>query len=130
MLKLRFRRKDDISQLNSAWIREQLNTQISLLTKLNDRIFFLEKKVEELKEEILELRRKLRERGKEIRLSEKTKLAIKLIIRKHGRVTASQLSRLINLSRTRCNEYLKQMEKEGILTSKIEGKKKFYFLRS
>ncbi|MCD6371247.1 MAG: winged helix-turn-helix domain-containing protein [Candidatus Aenigmarchaeota archaeon] len=64
--------------------------------------------------------------GGGIRLSEKTKLAIKLLIKKHGGVTASQLSKLINLSRTRCNEYLKQMEKEGMLKSKVEGKKKKY----
>lgn len=59
----------------------------------------------------------------------KTKEAIKLILQKYGKVTPSQLSRLIKLSRTRCNEYLKEMENEGIALSIIDSRKKFYSLR-
>jgi response regulator of citrate/malate metabolism len=59
----------------------------------------------------------------------KTKDAIKVILQKHRELTSSELSRLIKLSRTRCNEYLKEMENEGILTAKINCRKKLYFLR-
>jgi len=59
----------------------------------------------------------------------KTKGAIKLILQKHKELTSSELGRIIKLSRTRCNEYLKEMENEGILTSKINCRKKLYSLR-
>ncbi|MFH0896867.1 MAG: winged helix-turn-helix transcriptional regulator [Candidatus Bathyarchaeota archaeon] len=62
-------------------------------------------------------------------MSVKTKEAIKLILQKHTELTSSELGRLIKLSRTRCNEYLKEMENNGILTSKINCRKKMYFLR-
>mgnify|MGYP001379926662 CR=1 FL=1 len=62
-------------------------------------------------------------------MSIKTKEAIKLILQKHTELTSSELGRIIKLSRTRCNEYLKEMENEGILTSKINCRKKMYFLR-
>lgn len=59
----------------------------------------------------------------------KTKDAIKLILQKHQELTSSELSRIINLSRTRCNEYLKDMENEGILVSRVNCRKKLYSLR-
>lgn len=59
----------------------------------------------------------------------KTKDAIKLILQKHQELTSSELSRIIKLSRTRCNEYLKDMENEGILVSRINCRKKLYSLR-
>jgi response regulator of citrate/malate metabolism len=59
----------------------------------------------------------------------KTKGAIKLILQKYKELTSSELSRVIKLSRTRCNEYLKEMENEGILLSKINCRKKLYSLR-
>ncbi|MEM5778593.1 MAG: winged helix-turn-helix domain-containing protein [Candidatus Aenigmatarchaeota archaeon] len=62
-------------------------------------------------------------------MSVKTKEAIKLILQKHKELTSSELSKIIKLSRTRCNEYLKEMENDGILTSKIRCRKKFYSLR-
>jgi response regulator of citrate/malate metabolism len=62
-------------------------------------------------------------------MSVKTKDAIRLILQKHTELTSSELSRVIKLSRTRCNEYLKELENEGILTSKINCRKKMYFLR-
>ena len=62
-------------------------------------------------------------------MSLKTKDAIKVILQKHKELTSSELSRIIKLSRTRCNEYLKEMENEGILISRINCRKKLYSLR-
>lgn len=59
----------------------------------------------------------------------KTKDAIKLILQKYQELTSSELSRVIKLSRTRCNEYLKDMENEGILVSRTNCRKKLYSLR-
>jgi DNA-binding Lrp family transcriptional regulator len=62
-------------------------------------------------------------------VTSKTKEAIKMILQKYGELTPLQLSRLIKLSRTRCNEYLKEMEKEGVAISRVESRKKYYKLR-
>ena len=62
-------------------------------------------------------------------LTVKNKGAIKLIIQRYGEMTSSKLSNIIKLSRTRCNEYLVEMEKDGILVSEMRGKQKFYKIR-
>jgi response regulator of citrate/malate metabolism len=62
-------------------------------------------------------------------MSVKTKEAIRLILQKHMELTSAELGKLIKLSRTRCNEYLKEMENDGILASKINCRKRLYFLR-
>ena len=52
------------------------------------------------------------------------------LLQQHGKLSSSQLAQLMNLSRTRCNEYFKQMEKLGIAEPILIGKEKFYKLRS
>ena len=61
--------------------------------------------------------------------SAKTIEAIKIILDKHGNMTSMELSKLIKLSRTRCNEYLREMEDLGILVSKVNSRKKIYGIR-
>ncbi|MGC9310634.1 MAG: helix-turn-helix domain-containing protein [Candidatus Aenigmatarchaeota archaeon] len=41
-------------------------------------------------------------------------------------MTASDVGRILKMSRNRANEYLRCMEKKGILKSGFSGKKKFY----
>jgi len=92
----------------------------------------LARKIENIEKKLEELERVIRENGirpESFTISAKTKEAIKLILQKHRQLTAKELGKLINLSRTRCNEYLKQMELEGVLSSKTIGRKKYYFLR-
>ena len=52
------------------------------------------------------------------------------MLRRHSRLTSMQLSQLIGLSRTRCNEYFKEMETLNIVEPVILGKEKFYTLKS
>lgn len=52
------------------------------------------------------------------------------LLQKHSKLSSSQLAQLMNLSRTRCNEYFKQMESLGIIEPIIVGKEKFYMLKS
>ena len=58
----------------------------------------------------------------------KRKKQIIYLFKQHDSLTSSQLSELIQISRTRCTEYLKEMEKEGIVKGKIKKRKKFYEL--
>ncbi|MFW9852800.1 MAG: winged helix-turn-helix transcriptional regulator [Candidatus Thorarchaeota archaeon] len=99
--------------------------ELERLKKLSEKIDKIESKLKGLDDIISAGGMSLQPRT----ISVKTKEAIRLILQKYGKVTASELSRLIKLSRTRCNEYLKDMEEEGLLLSIIDSRKKFYSLR-
>jgi len=86
--------------------------------------------MKEIQDLLQEIKRSLREKKREIvPVKLKKKEAIKLLLQKHGKLTSSMLSQLIGLSRTRCNEYLKELEEEGIVTSEIRDRKKYYMLK-
>ena len=59
----------------------------------------------------------------------RTKKEIITVMQKYGRVNPEKLGRLIGLSRARANEYLKELEHEGLAKSIEVGKKKFYTLQ-
>jgi len=46
----------------------------------------------------------------------------------HRMLSSSQLAQMMGLSRTRCNEYFKQMEEIGIVKGTDAGKERFYQL--
>lgn len=52
------------------------------------------------------------------------------LLQHHGKLSSAELSRHIGLSRTRSNEYFKQMEILGIVEPVEIGKQKFYRLSS
>ncbi|MEM5853467.1 MAG: winged helix-turn-helix domain-containing protein [Candidatus Aenigmatarchaeota archaeon] len=52
------------------------------------------------------------------------------LLQEHGKLSSSQLSQILGLSRTRCNEYFKQMEDLGLVEGIEIGKEKFYKLKS
>jgi len=52
------------------------------------------------------------------------------LLERHEKLTSSDLSQLIGLSRTRCNEYFKLMEKLGIVETILGGREKFYRLKA
>jgi len=51
---------------------------------------------------------------------------IRSILQEHEKLTSTQLSQIMDLSRTRCNEYFKQMENLGMVEPLIIGKEKYY----
>ena len=59
----------------------------------------------------------------------KVKEMMNLLIQQHGTLSAPQLSDMMNLSRTRCSEYLKEMEMNGVLVSELNCRKKFFRIR-
>lgn len=94
-------RKDEIKQINS---------------QLED----LSKKVDDLQET-------LSSSGSSSTKLRKKKEVV-YYIKKNEKVTTTELSEKMDLSRTRCSEYLNEMKREGILTSEKKGKKKYYML--
>jgi len=103
----------------------QLALEIESLKHLNQKIDRMEAKLRGIDDVISESGITLQRRT----VSVKTKEAIRMILQKYREITPSQLSRLIKLSRTRCNEYLKQMEDDGMAISRTLSRKKFYSLR-
>ncbi|MCD6495835.1 MAG: winged helix-turn-helix domain-containing protein [Candidatus Aenigmarchaeota archaeon] len=59
----------------------------------------------------------------------KVKEMITMMLQQHGSLSAPQLSEMLNLSRTRCSEYLKEMEIKGLLESNLNCRKKYYKIR-
>ena len=52
------------------------------------------------------------------------------LLKRHEKLSSNELSDLIGLSRTRCNEYFKMLENLGMVKPILVGKKKFYGLKS
>ncbi|MEM5766436.1 MAG: winged helix-turn-helix domain-containing protein [Candidatus Aenigmatarchaeota archaeon] len=110
----------------------QMDTQRAQMAIELEKLRNLGMKIQEIENRLKEIERLISVGGFRLKanpVSSKTKEAIKMILQKYGELTPLQLSRLIKLSRTRCNEYLKEMEREGIATSRIESRKKYYKLR-
>ena len=103
----------------------QLSIEIERLKNLGEKIDKLETKLLSIDDTISSTGIKIQQRT----ISVKTKEAIRMILQKYREITPAQLSKLIKLSRTRCNEYLKQMEEEGMALSRVDSRKKFYCLR-
>ena len=52
------------------------------------------------------------------------------MLKEHGKLSSSQLAQMMNMSRTRCNEYFRQMEELGLAEGFLIGKEKFYRLKN
>jgi Mn-dependent DtxR family transcriptional regulator len=51
------------------------------------------------------------------------------LLQKHGKLSSTDLSKHTGLSRTRCNEYFKQMEEMGLVESFLKGREKLYKIK-
>jgi len=51
------------------------------------------------------------------------------ILQEHDKLSSIQLAQILNLSRTRCNEYFKQMEEMGLVEGIEIGKERYYKLK-
>ena len=122
------RKKKDSELLAISFLNQKVDNLYTLITKLIDKITLLEKSIEEIKEDIMLIKTKLKTEESVVPLGEKTKELIKVILKRHPFLTAKQIGEMIGLSRTRTVEYLVEMEEQGIIKSKIEGKKKLYYL--
>jgi biotin operon repressor len=109
-----------------------IDSQLSMISMEIEKMKNLASKIENIEKKMAILEELIKEQGVEIKprpVSEKTKEAIKTLLKKYGSLNAWQLGKLLNMSRTRCAEYLKQMEEEGILVSEWKSRKKYYSLR-
>jgi response regulator of citrate/malate metabolism len=110
----------------------QMDMQYAQIAIELEKLKNLKDKVQKIDSKLNDLERVISSGGFKVQthpITSKTKEAIRLILQKYGDLTSEQLSKLIKLSRTRCNEYLKEMESEGATVSKIECRKRLYSLR-
>ncbi len=84
----------------------------------------LEKNVDDLKSSLVPLSRS---KSDSIRKLKMKRIVIETLS-KHKRLTASDLSVKLNLSRTRCSEYLTELEKDGVTKGVVISRQKFYEL--
>ncbi len=84
----------------------------------------IDKKVEDLRSSLVPLSRS---KFDSIRKLKMKRMIIELL-QKHKRMTASDLSVKLNLSRTRCSEYLTELERSGIARGFVISRQKFYEL--
>ena len=129
MLKLLKREKGD--EENQA-ISKQLGVQYIQMFKILERMKELDEKIKENQLLLKDLTNKyvqLNKKKNKIPLKEKTKVAIKLILKKHGMMTSDELSKILQLSRTRCSEYLKELEEEKMVKGEIINRKKYFSIK-
>jgi len=114
-------------------LHKQLNLQYAHIFKLMEDVRELNQKIERISlqlEEIKQLLQKtpIESEAQSLTKKDKIKEAIKMILRKKGKMTSEDLAEVVGLSRTRCNEYLKEMERNKEAKSEIVNRKKYYKL--
>ena len=132
MLKEIFGLKKEKKESEISEMIKLIDSQLSMISMEIEKMKNLASKIENIEKKMAILEELIKEQGIEIKprpVSEKTKEVIKTLLKKYGSLNAWQLGKLMNMSRTRCAEYLKQMEEEGILVSEWRSRKKYYSLR-
>ncbi len=52
------------------------------------------------------------------------------LLKEHEKLSSTELSDLLRLSRTRCNEYFKLLERRGLIEAEVKNKEKYYRLKA
>jgi len=86
----------------------------------------VDKKMEDLKSSIAPLSRSKTDSIRKLKM----KRMVIEILNQNKRMTASDLSVRLNLSRTRCSEYLTELEKAGVMKGVVISRQKFYELEN
>lgn len=116
------------ADVKTSWVEQKMD---DILFRLRE----MDKKIEDVKRdrihEFLDYE-KLVSRSQQIDGDSvrtlKVKGMVKSLLGEHKKLTTAQLSKLINLSRTRCSEYLIDLERKGIVKGTTVRRQKFYEL--
>ncbi len=100
-----------------------LNKRIDEISKKARNV---EKRLEGLKNSLVPLSRSKSDSIRKIKMK---RMIIELLT-KYNRMTSSDLSVKLDLSRTRCSEYLKELERDGVTRGVVISRQKFYELAS
>ena len=121
--------REDFDSKKADWIEQKMD---DILFRLRE----MEKKLEGVKRErihdLIEFQKMSTSPGRERPESMRTlkvKSMMKSLIGEHGKLSSTDLGRILKLSRTRCSEYLNELVREGVLEYTTVRRKKFYELR-
>jgi len=106
-----------VEELKNSGINERLDDIFKFTKKL-------EKTIDDVKSSLVPLSRS---KSDSIRKLKMKRIVIETLS-KHKRMTASDMSVKLNLSRTRCSEYLTELEKDGVTKGVVISRQKFYEL--
>jgi predicted HTH transcriptional regulator len=84
--------------------------------------------IKELNEKVNDIEKKLKLKKSNSPMILKRKKQIVFLLKQNKALSPAKLGELLNISRTRANEYLKEMEEEGIVKGFSNGRRKFYAL--
>lgn len=102
---------------------EMKNTGIhGRLDEINKKINRLDSRLEEFKKTFVPFTRVKEDGVRKMKI----KRMISELLRKHRKLTANDLAVMLNLSRTRCSEYLSEMEKDEVTRGVLVRRQKFY----
>jgi Fic family protein len=94
---------------------------------------FADSEHEDISVQIGEINRRLNEAEDKLRIRKsrsatvfRRKKQIAYLVKKHGETSSSEAAKALGISRNRANEYLKDMERSGLLSSKKRGKVVLY----
>jgi response regulator of citrate/malate metabolism len=90
--------------------------------EIGQKVTEVDRKVDEVKKSFAPFSRVKEDGVRKIKL----KRMIAELLMKHKRLTANDLSIMLNLSRTRCSEYLTELEKDGVASGMVVNRQKFY----
>lgn len=120
--------------------------KIHFQTDMPDNMIWLDKKMDDILFKMTEMEKKLeglkRERisdmihiqsgnpydliSKESPRKAKMKKMMKALIEEHGKLSSMDIGKMVSLSRTRCSEYLNEMERARIIKGATVRRKRFY----
>jgi response regulator of citrate/malate metabolism len=125
----RVKLREDFDSRKADWIEQKMD---DILFRLRE----MEKKLEGVKRErihdILEYQKIASPPGKERPESIRTlkvKSMIKSLLEEHKKLATAEIAQMMKLSRTRCSEYMVELEREGVVKGTTVRRKKFYELR-
>jgi hypothetical protein len=102
-------------------IEERLPTKILIESKLTEEHQVLAEKPKDDYSELV---------SSELSLTEAKRIeSIKFVLGQHKMLSSTQLAQLFHMSRTRANEYFKQMESMKLVEGVLIGKEKFYKIK-
>jgi response regulator of citrate/malate metabolism len=96
---------------------------------VKERLEEISQKVAHLHDRIDSLEGKRPEGSEDGVKKSKIKKIVEENLREHGKLTSYDLAQILNLSRTRCSEYLNEMERAGVVRGSTLKKKRYYEMR-
>jgi len=138
MLKLRRReehRKNDIEHM--LILKKNLQREARQMPSEAYDIEHIKEKLEEISQKVSHLHERIdsmegrKPEGKEDGVKKsKIKRIIEANLKEHGKLTSYDLAQILSLSRTRCSEYLNEMERAGIIKGVTIKRKRYYEVRN